>query len=140
MPRQAFLSSTKASKTGRRKEFDRFFLDAVNKGLRQALGETAAKAILLHLERNNELKREEIPRSIEEFSAGLTELLGSGAQVLEGLVIKLMYSKLQLEYDAKLDLRFAGHVQKLRERLKNERVQRMRAKDGRTGTNEQATA
>ena len=113
MSRQAFLGS----KTGKRKEFDRVFLDAVDDGLRRIFGETAGKTILLHLERNNGLKREAIPRNIEEFSSGLTELLGSGARVLEGLVIKLLCSKLQLDYDAKPNLRFAGHVQKLRERF-----------------------
>ncbi|MFQ6095351.1 MAG: hypothetical protein ACE5NN_04335 [Candidatus Bathyarchaeia archaeon] len=63
------------------------------------------------------MRKEKIPLSIEEFSSGLTELLVSGVHPLERLLIQILCSKLQLEYDAKLGLSFTGHVQQLRKRF-----------------------
>jgi len=82
----------------------------------QVLGETASEMTFLHLERYRGLKKAEIPRNIEEFGSALTELLGSGTCLLEKLVIKLLYSKLQLECE-KSELRFADQVEGLRRRI-----------------------
>lgn len=110
----------RAPKTGEWREFDRVLLDAVEECLGQVLGETAAEVTFLHLERNSGLKREEIPRNIEEFSSALTELLGSGTRPLKKLVIELLYSKLEVEYDEKSELMFAGQIEKLRKRFEAE--------------------
>jgi len=112
----------RAPKTGEWREFDRVLLNAVEGCLRQVLGETAAEMTFSHLERKSGLRREEIPRNIEEFSSALTELLGSGTNPLEKLVIELLYSKLEVEYDAKPELGFTDHVEKLRKRFEDARV------------------
>ena len=117
MSEKVVLGSTRASKTGEGKEFDRVFLVVVDDVFCQVFGETIAETILLHLERNKGLKWEEIPRNIEEFSSNLTGLLGSSAHTLERLVIKLLCSRLQLEYDAKQRLNFADYVRELRQRF-----------------------
>lgn len=104
------------AKTGEWREFDRVLLEAVEECLRQVLGETAAEVTLLHLERKSGLKREEIPRNIEEFSSALTELLGSGTNPLEKLVIELLCSKLEVEYE-KSELMFADQIETLRKRF-----------------------
>jgi|GEM_PF-3779508 len=111
-----------ASKIGEWNEFERAFLYAVEEGLRSVLGETATAIIFLHLERDHGLKRDVLHRNVEEFSADLTGLLGSGAPLLEGLIIKLLCSRLQSEYDVKPEFGFADHVEGLRERFGGERL------------------
>lgn len=103
-----------SSKTAELKEFDKIFLNTVEEGLRCVLGETSAKLIFLRLEMNKELGKGEIPQNIEEFSSGLTELMGPSAPFLEMLVGKLLCSKLELEYEAKPEFKFTDHVEKLR--------------------------
>ena len=117
MSKEVVLVSTMAYKMDRRREFDRVFLDAVDAVFCQVFGEVTAQMIFLHLERNKGLKREEIPRKVEEFNSDLTELLGSGAHILERLIIRLLCYKLQMEYDAKLALNFTDYVQWLRKRV-----------------------
>lgn len=121
-PRRASADSVfhteqvRASKIVELKEFDGVFLEVVEDSLRQVLGERAVKLILLHLERENGLKREEIPSNIDAFSSGLAELIGVGAPFLERLVIKLLCSRLKLVYEAKSELRFTDRVERLRKR------------------------
>jgi len=107
---EAVLGSIRAVQ----KEFDMVLLDVIEDCFRETLGEAAAERVLLHLERNDGLRREEIPHCIEEFDSGLTGLLGPGAQIFERLVIMTLCSKLQLKYKVSSELSFADHVQKIR--------------------------
>jgi len=116
----ASLGPTRPSKEGKRKEFDAAFLEAVDGGLSQVLGEAAAGTILLHMERHRGLEREEVLHNVEEFSSCLTELLGSdAAQLLERVMIKILCSRLQLDSDdnPNMEFKFSEHVQRLRERF-----------------------
>lgn len=119
-----------ASKMGKRKEFDTVVLDAVEEGLRQVLGAPSAKMILRYLERVEGLKREEIPRNIEAFSSGLTELLGPVAAPLERRVMKLLCFKLGPGFNVKPGLRPADHVEKLRKRYEKRKGRRRRFENG----------
>jgi len=114
------LGPTRPSKGGKRREFDTVFLEAVEEGLGQVLGESAARAILLHLERHKGLRRKEISHNTKEFSSCLTEPLGSdAAQLLERVMIKILCSRLQLDSDENpnMEFKFSEHVQRLRERF-----------------------
>lgn len=118
MSKEAVLDSIDVFRVDKGKEFDRVFLDVVDEVFWQVFGETVSDTILLHLERHNGLSREEIPHNVEEFSSGLSELLGSGAHILERLVIKLLYSRFQLEYEEKEGYGFSDYVKELRKGLK----------------------
>jgi len=119
-----------ASRIGEWDEFDGVFLYAVEDGLRSVLGGTATEILFLHLERDYGLKRGELHLNVEGFSAALTRLVGSGARLLERQIIKIMCSKLQLEYDVKRDFRFADHVETLRKRFEDEGGRQRRVEDG----------
>jgi len=116
------LLSIEASKASKQNDFRMIFLEGIDEALRAVFGETAARAILLHLETKKGLKREDISSNPEGFSSGLADLLSSySARVLETHVIRILCSKLMLEYDEKQTLRFADHVQELRNRFEGEK-------------------
>ncbi len=63
------------------------------------LGESVRNALHYHVERANQVKREEIPNRMEEFHEALGSLLGAGARVVEKLIAKNLYSRLGLAYE-----------------------------------------
>ena len=94
--------------------FDDLLLDTIDNVFLQVFGDKIANNILFTLGKRSGLAREEIPWNIEKFRASLRELLGSGARVLERLVIKRLCSKLNMEYYETVPLNFAGNVGKLK--------------------------
>jgi len=111
------LASLISSNTGKQKEFDKILLESIEDCLKQVFGESTGKAILAFLEKNQCFKREEIPRRVEDFSTGLSQLMGRAAPVLKGLIVKFLCFKLGLEYDGKQELKFVDYIQALRNRF-----------------------
>jgi len=63
------------------------------------------------------VKREDVSSKTEAFSAGLRELLGSGAPVIEKLILKNLYHQLGLKFVQKRGHGFSDYVEELRERF-----------------------
>ena len=97
----------------RTKKLDDLLLGVVDETLRQVFRETGAKVIYGYLGNNCHLKREEIAEKPEVFSAGLERLLGSGAPVIEKLILKNLYSKLGLKFVEKEGYEFSDYVKEL---------------------------
>ncbi len=97
-------------------EMDNLLLSAVDETMRQVFKEEGAKVIYGYLENNSHLKREEIAEKPEVFSAGLERLLGSGAPVIEKLILKNLYSKLGLRFREKEGYGFSDYVKELEEK------------------------
>ncbi len=99
---------------------DDLLLKATDEMLRQVFKENGTKVIYGFLGNNSHLKREEIAEKPEVFSAGLKRLLGSGAPVIEDLILENLYSKLESEFEEKEGYQFSDYVEELRKRLKDE--------------------
>jgi len=74
------------------KDFDKLLLEAVDDGL-ASLGESSKVAIYYHLEKVFNVKKHEIPYRIEDFTRAVEKIFGLGANVLEILIMKLLYEK-----------------------------------------------
>jgi len=72
-------------------------LQAVDDGL-LIPGEIVRTAIYQRLERTYQLRREEIPEKLEIFHQALQDLLGGGAKVMEKLIAKNLYRRLELTF------------------------------------------
>jgi len=72
-------------------------LDAVDYGL-LAPGKIVRATIYGHIEESYQIRREEIPDHLDTFYKALQELLGKGAEVLRRLIVKNLYSRLDLEF------------------------------------------
>lgn len=78
----------------------RALLDAIDFGL-LAPGEIVRAAIYERIERSYQVRREEIPDNLDTFHKALQDLLGKSAEVVRRLIVKNLYSR--------LDLRFTEH-------------------------------
>jgi hypothetical protein len=67
----------------KRMKFEKLLIKSVDDSLKDTFGEVATEIIYKHLERNNSLKQEEIPKKLEVFIEGLGKFLNSGV-VVEG--------------------------------------------------------
>jgi hypothetical protein len=68
-------------------------LAAIDEAL-SSLGESVKTSIYFHLAESFNIKREEIPRRINEFSNGLERIFGMGAKQLEILFMKNLHAKI----------------------------------------------
>ena len=96
---------------------DDLLLKVIDDTMREVFRETGTKVICDFLQNNFHLKREEIAEKPEVFSAGLERLMGSGAPVIKKLILKNLYSKLELKFEEKKDYEFSDYVKELRKRL-----------------------
>jgi len=95
---------------------DDLLLSAVDETLKQVFKEAGVKVIYSFIENKCHLKRDEIAKKPEAFSAGLERLLGSAAPVIEKAILESLFSKLGLEFVEKEGLEFSDYVRELRER------------------------
>jgi len=107
----------------------------VDETLEQIFKEDAAKIICDYIKNKCHLKLEEIAEKPEVFSAGLEMLLGSGAPVIEKMILKNLYCKLRLKFEEKKSYEFSDYVKELRKRFERRKVlTEERVRDGRTQT------
>lgn len=98
------------------KALDDLLINVVDETLRQVFREEGSKVIYDYLENKCHLKLEEIAEKTKVFSAGLERLLGSGAPVIERLILKNLYSKLELKCEEKEGYGFSDYVKELKEK------------------------
>ncbi|MBO3802958.1 MAG: hypothetical protein JTT11_03660 [Candidatus Brockarchaeota archaeon] len=78
----------------RNSEFDSILLSSIMKVSLGVFGQDTAEIVISYMEYLSGLKREDIAARIELFKELLGEVLGSGAAVVERLVVKEVYSRL----------------------------------------------
>ena len=91
-------------------------LKTIDETMKQIFKEAGIPVIYTFLETNNGLKREEIAEKPEVFSTGMKKLLGSGAPVIEKLILKNLHRKLELKFEEKGDYEFSDYITELKER------------------------
>lgn len=85
------------------------------------MGESPKQAIIFHLENSFEIKREEIPTNLTEFTKALEKIFGPGAPCIEKLILEKLHNKLNLEFKGFENLDFLNSVENLKKRLLSER-------------------
>lgn len=101
-------------KISKKLEVNDLLLSAIDETMRQIFNETGTKVIYDYLMNNHHLKLEEFAEKPEVFSAGLERLIGSGAKVIEILVLKNFYSELGLKFEEKKAYAFPDYIKELR--------------------------
>jgi|WetSurMetagenome_2_1015567.scaffolds.fasta_scaffold05252_5 hypothetical protein len=114
-----------------RKEFDQLLIAAIDDAL-ASLGEAVKNSIYLHLQKDFNIKRNEIPLKISEFSDIIHKIFGLGASRLEVNCIKNLNEKINVrinipEYKWPMskwiinDFTFQEYVIKARESFETQR-------------------
>jgi hypothetical protein len=75
-----------------RRDFEKVVTEAVDEGL-SSLGDSSKQAIYFHLEKSFNIKRQEIPNRIEDFTNALEKIFGLGANFLEILIEERLNEK-----------------------------------------------
>ncbi len=100
-------------------DFDKTFLEAVDHAL-LSFGESPRKAIYYHLNKNFKLQKEDIPEEADKFCSALNAFFGPGAEVIEKLIVKDLYQKLNLNFEEKASFEIADYLSLAREVAKRE--------------------
>ena len=98
-------------------KFDKLLLKVLDDELKQIFGEAATLIIYNHLKKNYSLKREEIPQKLEVFIRGLNEFLSSGAQVVEKMVLKKVYSSFGFQCRIRKGYSFIDYMTELKQNI-----------------------
>jgi hypothetical protein len=100
-------------------DFDETLLEAVDYAL-LAFGEEPRKIIYHHLNKGFQLQKENILEDADKFSDALNTLLGPGAEVIEKLIVKNLYRKLNLNFEEKANFEIDDYINLAREVAKRE--------------------
>ena len=98
------------------RSLDNLLLDAVDETLRHIFKEEGVRVIFACLEKKCHLNRRRIAEEPEDFSAGLERFLSSAAPVIEKMILKNLYSKLELKFEEKEGYKFSDYVKELKEK------------------------
>jgi hypothetical protein len=98
------------------RSLNNLLFDAVDETLRHVFKEEGANFIFHYLENKCCLNLRRIAEEPEDFCAGLERFLGSAAPVMEKMVLKNLYSKLELKFEEKEGYKFSDYVKELREK------------------------
>ena len=107
-------NSMRLVKISKKPEVDDLLLSVIDETVRHIFTEAGTKVIYDYLMNNHHLKLEEFAEKPEVFSAGLERLMGSGAKVIEILVLKKLYRKLGLKFEEKKGYGFPDYIKELR--------------------------
>jgi hypothetical protein len=105
-------------------DFDKTLLEAVDRAL-LTFGESPREAIYYHLNKSFRLQRENIPEDADKFSQALNTIFGPGATVIKKLIVKNLYSKLNMNFEEKPSFEIVDCISLAREIARREQ-QRLR--------------
>ena len=103
----------------KRLDFDRVLLEAVDHAL-LTFGESPRQAIYYHLNKNFKLQKKAIAEDTDEFSNALNTIFGPGAEVIEKIIVKNLYNKLNLNFEEKDRFEFVDYIGLAREIARRE--------------------
>jgi hypothetical protein len=92
--------------------FDKILLEAIDEGF-SFLGESPKPAIYFYLEKTCNIKRQDIPYKIEEFTEAIEKMFGAGAKIVEIKIMKILFKKVGCDlnhYWQQTDLEFTEYI------------------------------
>ena len=79
-------------------EFDIILADSIEKGL-SVLGESPKQEIYSYIEKKYNLPKEKIASKTDLFVPAIEKIFGSGAEFLEGQILKTLYERIGLTFE-----------------------------------------
>lgn len=98
--------------------FNQVFLETLDTAL-SSFGEACKQTIYHQLEKRYAIKKEEIPKNVEEFCQALTDLFGDASLLLEINIMRILHDKapyLKI-VPQKSELSFVGYLKTLQKQL-----------------------
>ncbi len=112
---QSVLRWTRRAAVEHKTEFDKRLVLVTEKVLKEIFGDAATASICRYLEKNYDLKLEEIPSKLDVFSRALESYLDSGATVIEEIILKNLHSKSEVDSGRFREKTFQQRLSELRQ-------------------------
>jgi len=104
-------------------EFNGLLLKVIDEQLTDLFGEIGAQLIYGYLANHYRLKKKDIPKKIDAFAKALEDYFGSGAYVIQRLVLTNMHSRLGRAL--RENCGFTESIAQLKKSLVREHLQRL---------------
>jgi len=91
------------------RHFDLLLLDAINEGL-DTFGISTRQAIYHLIKERSNIQYAEIPEKLQAFHEALTELFGSGAEVIEKTILAKLREKMGIQFKEQQNRTLAEYV------------------------------
>ena len=89
----------------------------VDETLEQVFTKEGARTVQVFIKNNLHITREEIVEKPEALSSSLRRLLGSGATVIESLIVENLYHRVGLKFEEKKGYEFPDYINELKKKL-----------------------
>jgi hypothetical protein len=99
-------------------KLDNLIANAVNKALKQVFNEKSAKTIEIFIETHSHLTLNEIAERPKPFATYLDKLLSSATPAIKKLILKNLYSKLEMEFKEKKNYGFSDYIEEMKKSIK----------------------
>jgi hypothetical protein len=80
------------------------------------LGENCRALIYSYLAGTLSLKKDIIPRKLQEFATSIEDIFKLGGKVIDGLIVKTLCDKINLDYSLVKDLVFRDAVEEIKKK------------------------
>lgn len=97
-------------------DFSKILLSAVEESL-SSLGDSSKQAIFFHLEFSFNIKKEQIPSQLTEFTSALETIFGPGASYIEKLIARKLHDKLGLRFEDQNSWNFVDSVRNIKQHV-----------------------
>jgi hypothetical protein len=95
------------------KVFEDLILQTIDTVLRKVLGDGSANIIIIYAKKSDPAKWEEDPEKVKIFVGALRNLIGLSSRIIEHLILKTLYSQLNLNFEEKENYDFWDYISEL---------------------------
>lgn len=105
------------------RSFETTMIEAVDAAF-APFGQSSKQVIYFHLEKTFNIKKQEIPYKIEEFTDAIEQIFGAGAKLIEIRIIEALHARIQdfVYFPKKANLTFTEYVDDLRAFLRMQKL------------------
>lgn len=96
-------------------DFEAILLDAIDDGLMN-LGESTKSLLYTYLAAALSLKKDQIPKRLQDFTAAIGDIFKLGRKVIDGLVLKTLCEKINVDYTVVKDMEFQTAIEEIKKR------------------------
>ena len=93
--------------------FEYLLIKAVDESL-SSFGESVKSSVYFHLEVSFGMKRNDIPKNLEDFSQNLNALFRDGSRYIEKLILKRLCKAVGLNFENEDEFRFVLYVDRIK--------------------------
>jgi hypothetical protein len=115
----SFITTSASPRAGTTRGFTDSLVCVISETLEQVFKEEGAAVIKGFLENTSKSRFRDVAENPEVFSASMRRMLGSGAPVIETLVLKNLCLKLGLVFEEKENYSFPDHLEELKARWRH---------------------